>query len=124
MTEYAIETLEGDKLCRAVLEALKLSDPKQYAGAIVRRDGLLFLSYADMARWQPFNPLGWTHGGPLVEQYRITIRPIGAALWSAYADSTPHWETVTGNRPLVAAMRALVYSIAGSHASLADDNNA
>lgn len=124
MTEYAVETLEGDKLCRAVLEALKISDPKQYAGAIVHKNGKLFTSFSAMSRWDAFNPLGWTHGGPLVEQYRISLRPTGEAAWSAHAAWVPQWEDITGNRPLVAAMRALVYGLIGSHVSLADDNNA
>lgn len=51
----------------------------------------------------------WSHGGPIIERERITIKysPGGSLVWEAYSLGQP-WGF--GPTPLIAAMRAYVAS--------------
>ena len=101
-----VSELEGAFLDAWVARAMGYAidgDPEDYGYTRWRTPENVILCY-------PFEPHRiWSHGGPIIERERITIKysPGGSLTWEAYCLGQP-WGF--GTTPLIAAMRAYVAS--------------
>ena len=104
--DYRTEELEGPLLDLAVAKAVGLSAViHKVDNAIAPFFECCVLSESGRLQYQYTPSRGWSQGGPLVEQHRISLIDRGNGRWAADA-----WAggVMEADAPLLAAMRALV----------------
>ena len=86
-------------------------------------DGFVWLTVAGTtvhrANHRPYSS-DWEHGGPLIEEEMITVRPTRTLLWRAEREWSEAPDICTGNTLLEAAMRCYVRVNLGDEVELPD----
>lgn len=104
--DYRTEELEGPLLDLAVAKAVGLSAViHKVDNAIAPFFECCVLSESGRLQYQYTPSRGWSQGGPLVEEHRISLIDRGNGRWAADV-----WAggVMEADSPLLAAMRALV----------------
>jgi hypothetical protein len=61
----------------------------------------------------------WAQGGPLIEQHKVTLDTTSSDQWEAHAGGPFGWWS--SDKPLIAAMRAIVASKLGEEVDVPDE---